>query len=59
MIGLLDFIERPEWWDPFKQQMRVLGYIDGRNVTFVERFARENVYKLAAMARNWSSSRSR
>ena len=36
---------------PFKQQMRVLGYVDGRNVTFVERFARENVYKLAAMAK--------
>ena len=51
VIGLLDLVERPERWDPFKQQMRVLGYVEGRNVTFVERFARENVYKLAAMAK--------
>src|SRR5262245_7082550 len=51
VIGLLDLVERPEWWAPFKQQMRELGYVEGRNVTFVERFAGENVDKLAAMAK--------
>jgi putative tryptophan/tyrosine transport system substrate-binding protein len=51
VIGLLDLVERPEWWDPFKQHMRELGYVDGRDVTYVGRFARENVDTLAAMAK--------
>jgi hypothetical protein len=36
VIGLLDAGERLEWWDAFRRQMRELGYVDGRNVTFVQ-----------------------
>jgi len=43
VIGLLDAGERPEEWDAFLQRMRELGYVDGRNVTFVQRYAKGNV----------------
>jgi len=40
VIGLLDLVERPEWWDPFKQQMRELGYVDQVSLGLVPNLAR-------------------
>jgi len=40
VIGLLDAGERQEWWVAFREQLRKLGYIEGRNVAFETRFAR-------------------
>jgi hypothetical protein len=34
VIGLLDAGERAEGWDAFRQQLRELGYVEGRNVSF-------------------------
>ena len=40
VIGLLDGGERPEWWDAFRQQLRELGYVEGRSLTFEQRYAK-------------------
>jgi putative ABC transport system substrate-binding protein len=40
VVGLLDAGERPEWWDAFRQKLRELGYVEGRNVTFEPRYAK-------------------
>ena len=37
VIGLLDAGERPEEWAAFRQRLRELGYVEGRNVSFVLR----------------------
>ena len=29
-IGLFNAGERREWWDAFRQQLRELGYVEGR-----------------------------
>jgi putative ABC transport system substrate-binding protein len=54
-IGLLDYgaaeSGRLEWWAAFRERLRELGYIDGRNVTFEPRSAhgsRERLQTLAA-----------
>ena len=54
-IGLLDYSEpgagRQAWWDVFRQQMRELGYVEGRNVSFEVRWAQgedDRLPKLAA-----------
>src|ERR1700704_6603961 len=39
VIGLLDAGEREEWWAAFRQQLRQLGYVEGRNVTLEARYA--------------------
>jgi thioesterase domain-containing protein len=35
-LGLLDYSSpdaaRQAWWDAFRQQMRVLGYVEGQNL---------------------------
>ena len=41
-IGLLDYsspeIGRLEWWSAFRERLRQLGYVEGRNVTFEPRW---------------------
>lgn len=51
VIGLLDAGERPGRVDAFLQRMRDLGYVDGRNVTFVQRYAKGNVDATGMLAR--------
>jgi putative ABC transport system substrate-binding protein len=48
-IGLLDAGERVEWWDAFRQQLRDLGYVDGRNVRFEQRYAKGKFEALPAL----------
>ena len=50
-IGILDAGERLEWWDAFRKQMRELGYIEGRNVTYEQRFAKGKLEALASYAK--------
>ena len=51
VIGLLDVGERLEWWNAFRQQMRELGYVEGRNVTFEARYAKGRIEALPALAK--------
>jgi putative ABC transport system substrate-binding protein len=51
VIGLLDGGERLEWWDAFAQQLRELGYVEGRNIAFERRFAKGKLEALAALAK--------
>jgi putative ABC transport system substrate-binding protein len=52
LIGLLDVSgERPELWDAFKQQLRELGYVEGRNVRFEQRYAKGNLDLLPGLAK--------
>lgn len=51
LIGLLDASDRIEWWDAFRQRLRELGYIEGRNVGFETRLAKGDLELLPAMAR--------
>jgi len=51
LVGLLDASDRSEWWDAFRQQLRELGYIEGRNVGFETRLAKGELESLPAMAR--------
>jgi putative tryptophan/tyrosine transport system substrate-binding protein len=50
VIGLLDGGERLEWWNAFRQHLRELGYVEGRNVSFDARYAKGNLDALAGMA---------
>jgi putative ABC transport system substrate-binding protein len=50
VIGLLDGGERLEWWAAFRQQLRELGYVEGRNVAFEARYARGKFETLPALA---------
>jgi len=50
VIGLLDGGERPEWWDAFRKQLRDLGYVEGRNVSFEMRYAKGKPDALPALA---------
>jgi putative ABC transport system substrate-binding protein len=50
VIGLLDAGERVEGWDAFRQQLRELGYVEGRNVSFEQRFAKGRPEALPALA---------
>ena len=49
-IGLLDAVERREWWDAFQEKLRELGYLEGRNVTFERRYAKGKLESLPALA---------
>jgi putative ABC transport system substrate-binding protein len=51
VIGLLDAGERVEWWDAFRQQLRDLGLVEGRNVRFEQRCAKANLDPLPGLAR--------
>ena len=50
VIGLLDAGERVEGWDAFRQQLREFGYVEGRNVSFEQRFAKGRPEALPALA---------
>jgi putative tryptophan/tyrosine transport system substrate-binding protein len=50
VIGLLDGGERLEWWDAFRQQLRELGYVEGRNVSFEQRYAKGRPEALSVLA---------
>ena len=50
VIGLLDAGERPEGWDAFRQRLRELGYVEGRNVSFEQRFGKGRPEALPALA---------
>lgn len=52
VIGLLDGGQRDEWWDAFRKQMSALGYVEGRNVTYVSRFAKGSLDELPALAKD-------
>lgn len=51
VIGLLDGGERLEWWAAFRKQMLELGYVEGRNVNFEQRYAKGHIDLLPAMAK--------
>ena len=51
VIGLLDAgSDRVEWWAAFRQQLRDLGYVEGRNVAFEARLAGGKFERLPALA---------
>ena len=50
VIGLLDAGDRREWWDGFRQKLRELGYVEGRNVRFEQRYAKGKLDALPALA---------
>src|SRR5215471_15706693 len=50
VIGWLDAGERRDWWDAFRLQLRELGYVEGRNVSFELRFAKGTPDALPALA---------
>ena len=50
VIGLLDAGERVEWWAAYREQLRRLGYVEGRNISLEPRYAagkQEQLPKLA------------
>ena len=49
VVGLLDAGERLEWWAAFRDELRDLGYVEDRNVTFATRFAGGNFQRLPAL----------
>jgi len=51
VIGLLDAGERFEWWAAFKQQLRDLGYVEGRTIAFEARYAAGKAERLPALAK--------
>ena len=51
VIGLLDAGERLEWWDAFRQQLRELGYVEGRNMSFEQRYAKGKLEALPTLAK--------
>jgi putative tryptophan/tyrosine transport system substrate-binding protein len=50
IIGTLDGGERLAWWAAFRSQMRELGYVEGKNFTLEQRFARGKLESLPALA---------
>jgi putative ABC transport system substrate-binding protein len=38
------------WHEAFQQELRKLGYVEGRNITFISRFADTNLDRLPALA---------
>ncbi len=51
VIGLLDAGERSVRWDAFLQQLRELGYVEGRNMSFEQRYAKGRLEALPALAK--------
>ena len=51
VIGLLDAGERLEWWEAFRQQLRELGYVEGRNVSIEQRYAKGKLDVLPGLAK--------
>jgi putative ABC transport system substrate-binding protein len=57
VIGLLDGGERLEWWGAFVQQMRDLGYVEGRNVRYERRYAKGQNEALPGLAKQLVDAR--
>jgi ABC-type uncharacterized transport system substrate-binding protein len=53
-IGLLDYSApepgRQAWWNAFRQRMRELGYVEGKNITFEARSAQGDDDRLPKLA---------
>lgn len=52
VVGLLDAGDRSEWWAAFRQQLRDLDYIEGRNVRFELRSAKGVLERIPPMAQD-------
>jgi putative ABC transport system substrate-binding protein len=52
VIGLFDSGRRLERWSAFRRQMRDLGYVEGRSISYVERFADGYFERLPELARD-------
>ena len=50
VVGLLDAGERLDWWDAFRQRLRELGYVEGRNLRFEARYAKGKQEALSVLA---------
>ena len=50
VIGLLDAGQRREWWEAFRQQLRELGYVEGR-LGFEPRYAKGRLEALPPLAK--------
>src|SRR6476620_1008356 len=50
VIGLLDAGDREEWWVTFRQEMRRLGYVEGKNLKLEPRYARGKQDQLPKLA---------
>jgi putative ABC transport system substrate-binding protein len=50
VVGTLDGGERTAWWAVFRNGMRELGYVEGKNVLIETRFAKGNFSRLDALA---------
>ncbi len=50
VVGLLDAGERREWWTAFRDQLRELGYVEGKTVALETRFAEGRFDRLPALA---------
>jgi len=50
VIGTLDGGARMSWWAAFRSQLHDLGYVEGKNFTLEQRFARGNFDALPALA---------
>ena len=50
VIGLLDAGARPEWVATVQRELRELGYIEGRNVNFEQRYGKGKPEALPALA---------
>lgn len=52
VVGMLDAGEQVQWWEGFRQQMRDLGYVEGRNVVYEARFAKGRLDDLPPLAKD-------
>jgi putative ABC transport system substrate-binding protein len=50
LVGLLEYsrpdVQRVHLWDIFRQRLRELGYVEGDNIAFVQRWADGNADRL-------------
>jgi len=52
VIGMLDAGERLKWWAAFRERLRELGYVEGKNVSFEARYAKAEPERLPALAQD-------
>jgi putative ABC transport system substrate-binding protein len=50
VVGLLDAGKRLEWWAALKDELRGLGYVEGRNIAFEARYAEGQTERLPTLA---------
>jgi ABC-type uncharacterized transport system substrate-binding protein len=50
VVGLLDGGERLAWWAAFRQQLKEIGYIEGKNIVLEARYAKGKFAQLPALA---------